>query len=173
MDTPYSQQPEILTTQISDMGTPTKDNFKLEIFKLEYQHVAEGYRHTYATIWQAGSVLTAISAVLLAFTGSPPTNPSADLVMWIWPLPFFFWWLGIFTPMDRYGKLRLKRLAELEDLTHNENASWGHAMNHFRDMEGKLGKRQKLLSWKNLRVGYMVDVFGITILITWIISLVV
>lgn len=151
-----------------------EDNFKLELFKLEYQHLAEGYRHTYATIWQAGGVLTAISAALLAFKGSPGINSSTNLVMWIWPLPFFFWWLGIFTPMDRYGKLRLQRLQELEELTQKEGkfAYWGYEIKHFAYMSEKLKTTQKLLSWAKLRVGYMVDVFGIIILITWIASLV-
>ena len=136
---------------------------ELDLFKLEYEHLAAGYRHTYQTVWQAGSVFMVISAALLAFgAGDQATNTGlAALIKWIWPLPFFFWWLGIFTPMDRYGKIRLQRLQELETYAQN-HGSWTYKMRHF-TYDGELRKRQKLFVFSQLRVGYVVDVFAVAI----------
>jgi hypothetical protein len=142
---------------------------EFESFKLEYGHLAEGYRHNYQTIWQAGSVFMAISAALLVLGSSTVNHPSGidQLIKWIWPLPFFFWWLGIFTPMDRYGKLKLQRLQELEKLTQNNSERWPHRMENF-TYENRLIKRQKLICFPTLRVGHMVDIFALIILLVWI-----
>ena len=144
-------------------------NLRFEVFKLEYENLAEGYRHTYQTIWQAGSVFMSVSAALLAFGSGGTAGKMVTVIQWIWPLPFFFWWLGIFTPMDRYGKLRLRRLKELEKMTQDNPELWGHGMCHFSTVEssspGK--KRQKLVLFKKLHVGWMVDIFGIIIALAW------
>lgn len=141
---------------------------ELELFKLEFEHLAQGYRHTYQTIWQAGSVFVAISAGLLVFGSSEALESTQTtlVVRLIWPLPFLFWWLGVFTPMDRYAKFRLQRLAELERRAKDH---WRYEMQHFSEVdEAALPKRQKLISMRKLRVGYMVDVFGVLIVLAWL-----
>lgn len=150
---------------------PVSANADLELFKLEYEHLAAGYRHTYQTVWQAGSVFMVISTALLAFGASEQatTTGLAALIKWIWPLPFFFWWLGIFTPMDRYGKSRLQRLKELEMYTQN-HGSWAYKIRHF-TYDDELKKRQKLFVFRQLRVGYVVDTFTVVIACVWILFL--
>lgn len=154
--------------------TDTKPEYvdnELELFKLEYEQLAEGYRHTYQTVWQAGSVFMVISTVLLALgaTDYAEAHGFELLIRWIWPLPFFFWWLGIFTPMDRYGKIRLQRLQELEKYTW-DNCKWSYQMRHF-TYNVQLRKRQKLFVFSKLRVGYVIDVFAIVFASVWIIFL--
>ena len=90
-------------------GSRISIKYEFDLIKLEYEQLAESYRHTYQTIWQAGSVFTAISAALLVFGSIENGVPGKIyfLTKLFWPLPFFFWWLGVFTPMDRYGKIRI------------------------------------------------------------------
>lgn len=91
-----------------------------EAYLIEYQECMDSYRHTYATIWQAGAIFAAISAAIVAFTrGSELPGGSAGIASWIQilaPISFLFWWWGIFMPMNRYGELRSDRLAEIEEL---------------------------------------------------------
>lgn len=152
-------------------ATTNEINHHLELFKLEYQQLAESYRHTYATIWQAGSVFTAISAGLLAFGVRADLNSQQlKLIMIFWALPFLFWWIGIFTPMDRYGKLRFERLRTLENglLQHG----YYYRMNHFSlAYTSTLGWKQKLISFSWIRVGYAVDIFAIATIAVWVIGI--
>jgi len=145
----------------------SNESLEFEVFKLEYKNLADGHRHTYQTIWQTGSVFTAISAALLAFsTLFYSTSANIELLIrWIWPLPYLFWWLAIFTPMDKYGKLRLQRLRELEELT--QKKEWGHKMKILEYSE-VLTKRQKIICLPKFKVGQGVDIFSIIIIIIWV-----
>lgn len=153
--------------------SPTGENLRFEVFKLEYENLAEGYRHTYQTIWQAGSVFMSVSAALLAFGSGGAVGDMTTIIRLIWPLPFFFWWLGVFTPMDKIAKKRRRRLEALEKITRDDPGFWGHKMNHFSadfDAPDTKKKRPKLILLKNVHVGWMVDIFGIIIALVWIYS---
>jgi hypothetical protein len=115
-----------------DMGIPVIEDLKVlrnspilvdsaihqsqvfEGYLTEYKECTESYRHTYATIWQAGGLFTAISGGIIALWGTRST--SIPLITWVLgPLPILFWYQGIFRPMDRYGEARRKRLKQLEE----------------------------------------------------------
>jgi len=89
----------------------------------EYQVCANGYTHTYSTIWQVGSIAAAIAAGLLTFGPQKLTNLAISpenriLTNFAFPivasLPLFVWLIAIFDPMDRYGKIKLQRLIQIE-----------------------------------------------------------
>jgi hypothetical protein len=84
----------------------------LQAYLVEYQQCLESYRHNYATIWQAGAVFAAISAVLVTFG-------KGEHIGLIAPAPVIFWYLGIFVPMNRYGEIRNQRLVNLEEYLSN------------------------------------------------------
>jgi len=113
----------------------------LEVQLEEYKQCAESYRHTYATIWQAGALIAA-GAGLLAASRDPIVQAFA-------PLPPLAWYLAVFLPMDGYGEQRSRRLQELEELFSSE---LGIQMYHFRKFNEKrkeaLGPRRLLGRWR-------------------------
>jgi hypothetical protein len=140
-----------------------------EAYMTEYQQCYESYRHTYATIWQAGSIFVAASAAILgiAASGEGGIDP---LVQVIAPLPFLFWWLGVFRPMNRYGELRSERLAGLE-LTLNA-AVPGLRMSHSqtydraRKSEGFLSRLVRFKWLWRPRVSEFVNLVGVLLALT-------
>ena len=107
-------------TQISSLKISPE---AFQAYLVEYRECVESYRHTYATIWQAGVFSAAIAAAIISFTDK------GDLFRVFAPTPLIFWYLGIFTPMNRYGELRNERLIEIEDLLNKNIPSL--KMNHF------------------------------------------
>jgi uncharacterized SAM-binding protein YcdF (DUF218 family) len=84
----------------------------LEIMKVEYTEAGEFYRHTYATIWQSGSILIASAFVVVGFLIQSRQVMSALTLI---PIALIvFWWLGIFEPMNRYADWRLRRASQIE-----------------------------------------------------------
>jgi hypothetical protein len=60
----------ISTTGTTSMETRTKPRLSPEAIQgltTEYEQCMDSYRHTYATIWQAGGIFIAISAAIVAF----------------------------------------------------------------------------------------------------------
>lgn len=103
-------------------------------YLVEYQQCMESYRHTYATIWQAGSIFAAASAALIAFS----SKSDGALPWWIQllaPMPIIFWWWGIFWPMNRYGEWRSNRLKTIEGLLSEGGAASDLHMEHFRHFD--------------------------------------
>lgn len=158
-------------------GAPLSEEAR-QAHLVEYEQCMESYRHTYATIWQAGALFAAISAAIVALGGSDSGAtgfhvPAAIEVLA--PLPFLFWWLGIFRPMNRYGELRNDRLAQIESLL---NAGIpGCAMSHFsgfstsRKAGYKLWRRVLTLQvlWRP-RVYEVVNICGLTVGVVWIVA---
>lgn len=110
---------------IGDTVTP-KD--KIELYKLEYEQCVMLYRNIYEEIWKIFSYLTAIGAGLLVLGHeylSPGVTVSAASI------PIIYWYLGIYIPMDRYGNMRLNRLADIEKIL---NEDYHVKMNHFTEM---------------------------------------
>lgn len=137
--------------------------------QLEYQQCADSYRHTYATLWQAGAVFALISAGILALSKTD-TGDIRWVMLLCSPIPILFWYQSIFRPMDRYGRRRRDRLAEIEGKLNSLIDSLG--MNHFSSLQ--IGK-QGVFSRKNFRdffkeprVSQCVHVFAVIGLILWI-----
>lgn len=133
---------------------------------MEYEQCMESYRHTYQTIWQAGTVLVTASAAIVALAASRGgVDPIAQVIA---PVPFLFWWWGIFRPMNRYGERRSKRLAELEKRLNTLVA--GLDMGHFIDYDAErksVGflRRTARLKWLwQPRVSEVVNLIGIALL---------
>jgi hypothetical protein len=85
------------------------------------------------------------------------------------PIPFLFWYLGIFRPMNRYGELRNDRLAALEELLSLRVPDLD--MRHFRQFSS-VRKRESLwvrlvkLKWLwQPRVVEVVTLFGVSVLV--------
>lgn len=144
----------------------------IKCYLTEYHECMESYRHTYATIWQSGAVITAIYVAIVAFAniseigrgslGIPP------LIQVLAPVPFLFWWWGIFRPMNRYGELRSDRLVKIEQLL-NESVP-ELQMCHFisygtRKEKGAIGRFLKFEWLIRPRVSEVVSIFGITLLL--------
>lgn len=153
---------------------------------VEYEQCAESYRHIYQTIWQTAAFFAAISAAILAFgtndgpavlislTGSRPTGESTR-EFWltaIAPIPFFFWYFGIFLTMNHYGELRAMRLAKIEQ-TLNSGVP-GLKMEHFLgyNTEREESEEKKRGKWfPRPRVRHVVTAFCLVVLLldlTWI-----
>ena len=133
----------------------------------EYEQCAESYRHTYATIWQAGGLFGVISGAIVAI-GS--TEGGLDpIIQVLAPVPLLFWYLGIFRPMNRYGEWRSRRLTDIE--TRLEEIVPRLDMRHFRqyDRDRKSESRAyRLVTFKWVwrpRVSEMVSVFGTALLV--------
>jgi hypothetical protein len=107
----------------------------------EYDQCCENYRHTYATIWQAGGLFGVISGALVGLGTKDGSLP--PLIQVLAPAPLIFWFLGIFLPMNRYGELRSSRLAAIEKLL--PTLVQGLEMDHFRSYD-RLRKRESELS---------------------------
>lgn len=144
-----------------------------EGYLVEYHECIDSYRHTYTTIWQAGAIFAAISAAVVAFSkGSGTPGVSANIAPWIQvlaPIPFLFWWWGIFVPMNRYGEQRNDRLVEIEQLL--STATSGLKMFHVKGFSE--GRKKESIFWRILtlkwlwqpRVKEVVTIFGVAILL--------
>lgn len=141
-----------------------------EALLIEYRECMESYRHTYATIWQAGGIFTAISAAVIALLAlSSISDPSTlRLFTILAPVPFLFWWRGVFTPMNRYGELRNDRLKEIEEEL--SGAIPGLEMWHFRRYSSSRKDESdlsRIIRFKWLwrpRVKEVVTLFGFAVL---------
>jgi hypothetical protein len=139
----------------------------VDLYVVEYEQAMESYRVTYLTIWQAGAVFVTASAVIVAFAASSSggINPVAQVIA---PIPFLFWWWGIFRPMHRYGEMKSRRLQELEAILSEKVV--GLEMRHFREYHTARNERSSLsrvarFQWLwQPRVSEVVDVFGFVLL---------
>jgi hypothetical protein len=148
----------------------------------EYEQCMDSYRHTYATIWQAGSIFAAVSAAIIAFASKSSDGTIPWWIQLLAPVPVLFWWWGIYWPMNRYGEWRSTRLKRIEGLL-SEGAAPDLRMEHFRhfdlkrkgevkETEGagdriKRYFRERLIKVKFLwqpRVSEVVTVFGLAVL---------
>lgn len=158
-------------------------------FLVEYEQCMESYRHTYTTIWQAGALFAAISAAVLAFgtrggttilvtlIGSRPAADGGEF--WLTalaPVPFLFWYLGIFLPMNRYGEVRATRLADIEKTLSAgiPDLNMKHYINYNDSRPDRTGIR-RLVAFQahGLRVHEVVNAFCIGVLIAdliWVVA---
>lgn len=97
----------------------------------EYEQCSESYRHTYATIWQAGALFGVVSGAIVGL--SSRNGSLAPVIQVLAPLPLLFWYAGIFRPMNHYGEMRSERLAQLEELLADHVP--GLEMRHFRSYD--------------------------------------
>lgn len=134
---------------------------------MEYQQCAESYRHTYATIWQAGGLFGIVSGALVGLSASDGTLP--PIIQVLAPLPLLFWYLGIFRPMNRYGELRGERLAEIELILGGKVS--GLCMKHFCSYEESRKSESRLscappLKWvREPRVSEMAAILGAALIV--------
>jgi hypothetical protein len=145
-----------------------------QAYLIEYQQCMENFRHIFATIWQAGALFAAISAGILAFSGSPILGNTLTgippLIQVLVPIPVIFWYLGIYRPMNRYCELDNDRLVQIEHLLNN--AVPGLEMSHFRTFSSsrkKEGFVKRLVRFKWLlkpRVVEIVTLFGCSLILT-------
>jgi hypothetical protein len=121
-----------------------------EVYLKEYEQALGTYRFTYQTIWQAGSIFISASAAVaaIAATRRGGVDPA---VLACAPLPFLFWWLGVFRPMNWYGEIHSTRAAELEVILNARVPEL--RMNHFTTFD-LIRKKDKGLRLRLKRVVY-------------------
>jgi hypothetical protein len=148
---------------------PTKlDQQAFDAYLAEYAQCAATYMSTYSTIWSAGALFTAATAGLLVVAGLQSGPIRAALVFA--PLPFLFWYLGLFRPMNRYAELRTKRLESIEGYLSKRVPDL--EMRHFRDFN-EIRKNQKGLDmFFDTRVHVVVSMFfwlvvGVEMYLLW------
>ena len=138
----------------------------------EYEECGASYRHTYSTIWQAGGLFGVISGALIA-VGSTEGGGIDPLIQVLAPLPFLFWYLGIFRPMNKYGEWRSERLVDIE--TKLEELEPELDMRHFRRYDRDRKDESALYRWVTFkwiwqpRVSEIVTIFGMSVLVAEIV----
>jgi hypothetical protein len=139
------------------------------VYLAEYEQCAESYRHTYETIWLAGSFFIAMTVALLAYWGDNAS--SIPFLLWATlPLPILFWWQAIFRPMDRYGQERGARLAAIET-TINQLLTLN--MEHFIRFQKRTEQNLFSSLVTEPRVNYIIRALAIILLVAFIIIVVV
>jgi MFS family permease len=144
------------------------DQQAFDAYLAEYAQCAATYMSTYSTIWSAGALFTAATAGLLVVAGLQSGPIRAALVFA--PLPFLFWYLGLFRPMNRYAEWRTKRLESIEILLSTDVP--GLAMKHFRDFNEKRKNQRGLDRFFYARVHVVVSTFfwlvvGVEVYLLW------
>jgi hypothetical protein len=153
---------------------------------VEYEQCMESYRHTYQTIWQAGALFAAISAavvaiaakgggssIVIAMHASRATYVASSSSSAFWvsaaaPIPFLFWYLGIFLPMNGYGEVRAERLADIEKALSNgtPGLDMAHYSSYNRSRKPARGLRRLVaFDRTKLRVHEVVNAFCIGIVL--------
>lgn len=154
----------------SNTGMEAPLQHKVTAYLTEYQQCQESYRHTYQTIWQAGAILIAASALIITFWDK--SAGIAPISVFLAPIPFLIWWWAIFRPMDGYGRVRQKRLEALEAKLNGLIA--GLDIKHFLSLKEEQEKErnfgQKI--WHTVttpRVHWAVNLLGVVVLVAWIV----
>lgn len=121
------------------------------------------YQDIYQEIWRIFSYLSAITAALLVFGTQLLATKAAVAAATI---PLIFWFLGVYIPMDRYGNMRCKRLAQIEEELSND---YNVNLRHFRTLtERSTWGSEYGRGW---RVRSAVKVFGTCLILTFLVSL--
>ena len=94
------------------MITSRLDDHVVQFMQTEYIQANEFYRHTYATIWQSGSIL--LGSALLVVGSLAASDRISSPITLVPIIAILFWWLGIFEPMNAYGDWRRQRAADVE-----------------------------------------------------------
>jgi len=128
----------------------------IQCYLTEYQECMDSYRHTYATIWQAGSVCAVIAAGLITIVGK---TAGGGIPWWVQvsvPALILVWWWCIYRPMNHYAEMRSDRLGVIESIL---NCALPRLeMRHFSDYnaerKGRFSVRLMLRRLWWLRVSY-------------------
>lgn len=133
----------------------------IQLYKMEYEQCVSSYHNIYQEIWKIFSYLTAISAAVLIF-GREYFSPGIALAVSM--LPLIFWFLGVYLPMDRYGNMRVDRLAAIEKRLDDD---YGVSLSHFIAMRGKacwpLIHPKFGVGWRVRRAVWVLGVFVVLI----------
>jgi hypothetical protein len=98
------------------LNRTAQHNGWLTLLTLEYKHAAERYENLYKAIWQNFSYMAVLAAALLTFGGGKLYLP---FLLFVALLPFLFWFVATFLPMDMYGERTRTRLSEIEQQLNN------------------------------------------------------
>lgn len=120
------------------MGTGDDSDVVLKLYQMEYEQCVSTYQDLYNSIWRIFSYMSAVTAALVVFAREFLT-PSGTVIVSTWPI--LLWCFCIYIPMDRYGALRSKRLAEIEK---ELNAKYGVRLEHF----GNIEKAREPVGWR-------------------------
>jgi hypothetical protein len=98
---------------------------------MEYEQCVSSYQNIYEEVWRIFSYLSAISAAILVFGRE---FFSLGFTVSVSMLPLIFWFLGVYLPMNRYGYMRSRRLARIEEKL---NDDYGVELQHFSLLESR------------------------------------
>jgi len=88
--------------------------YKFDLLKMEYEKCVETYQDIYHSIWKIFSYYSAITAAFLISSREFFPSFELPLLVLIGSFPLCFWWVGIYSPMNRYGEGKINRLIEIE-----------------------------------------------------------
>ncbi len=137
-------------------------NFNL--FKLEYEQASERYENVYRAIWQIFQYMAVLSAGILTFA-SKSEKFSIQAIIFISLTPLVFWFFATYIPMDEYGKNALEHLKKIETDFNKEYETFNF---------WKISHYNKFSSYSKppWRVRNVIIVFGITISVAWVFSII-
>lgn len=143
---------------------------QLQAYLTEYRDCAESYRHTYQTIWQAGAIFIAATFVIIALVEK--NIGFTPFTVLLAPIPFLFWFLAIFLPMNAYGEFRSGHLVTIERklnrLPYQLNVEHYKEYNNIRN-ERKKERKPGVGIWTQI-LGWPVLAYWVSSVIVWIIS---
>ncbi|MDJ0597530.1 MAG: hypothetical protein QNJ37_01605 [Crocosphaera sp.] len=157
------------TSQNNNCPAQEKWERDFNLFKLEYEQAAQRYENIYRAIWQIFQYMAFLSGGILTFASKSETNGlDFKIIISIALTPLLFWFLAIYIPMDQYGKNALINLQKIEERIEktvnqkfNESCFW--QLSHYTNFSG--------YSKPPWRVRNIIIVFGVTISVTWVFSI--
>jgi hypothetical protein len=94
-----------------DMDPDPSLRQRIELLKHEYQTLAGRYENIYKAIWQNFSFVSIVAAGILTFASNALQTWAA---IFLAGLPFVFWFLGQYVPLNRYGEDAREELGKIE-----------------------------------------------------------
>ena len=142
------------------------------LFKLEYEQAAQRYENVYRAIWQIFQYMAVLSAGIITFASKSKISDSNEssnfpiqVIVFISLTPLVFWFFATYIPMDEYGKNALEHLKKIETKFNEkfqELDVW--EISHYKNF-----RRYSKPPW---RVRNIIIVFGVTISVSWIVSMI-
>ena len=84
---------------------------KIDLIKLEYETLADRYEAIYKALWQNFSFISLVATGILTFA-SNALQPA--VAIFLAGLPFVFWFLGQYHPLNQYGEDAREELGKIE-----------------------------------------------------------
>lgn len=146
------------------MSAEATNDVALKLYQMEYEQCLSAYQDLYNSVWRIFSYMSALAAALVVFAREFLTPSGTVLVATV---PLVLWIFCIYLPMDRYGILRSKRLAEIEEKL---SGKYEVELKPFRRIEEARGEKHIWPWGKRWRVRYGVYLLAVVLLGIFVVS---